>query len=284
MEHRTSLDTLDVLNKNTIVLELPDGHSHGNRDCQWETFWDGNNKKHDGGDDDFAECEEGLAGEHRLLLVEYNTPEQEYSVGDNAKNSGKNGELPDLPCSPFEFGFQCGRLFADDEVSWFSVPRHERVDSDAENHGFTLTGEDLGISEKERVWMLLVVVWLLVFFGIQKGFFLRDESLFGHAVEALIDFHVHLLKQEAIGGDTIPLLEVDNVTDDELSDRNGNACAVGAPVNCYLLAVHLILELQELLLLFPVTARGNEGCEENTTEDCEGLNVRLGRCRGEHGK
>jgi len=168
MKHRTSLNTLDVLNEDTIVLELPDGHSHGNRDCQWETFWDGNNEKHDGGDDDFAHFEEGCAGEHLLLFREQNKPNQEYSVGDNAKNSGKNGKLPDLPGSPFKFGLERSGLFIDYEIRWFSISRHERVDSDTENHCFTLTGEDLGISEKERVWVLLVVVWLLMLVRVQK--------------------------------------------------------------------------------------------------------------------
>lgn len=79
-------------------------------------------------------------------------------------------------------------------------------------------------------------------------------------------------------------MKVNNVTDDELSDRNGNACSVSSPVNGHFLAVYLILKLQELLLLLPVTARGNEGCEENTTEDCEGLNILLGRFLREHGK
>ena len=168
MKHGTSLNTLDILDENTIVLELPDGHSHGNRDCQWETFWDGNNKKHDGGDDDFAHFEERFAGEHLLLLREQNEPDQEYPVSDNTKNSGKNGKFPDLPCSPFKLGFERSVLFIDYEIRWFSISCHERVNSDTENDCFTLTGEDLGISEKERVWMLLVVVWLLMFFCIQK--------------------------------------------------------------------------------------------------------------------
>jgi len=123
--------------------------------------------------------------------------------------------------------------------------------------------------------VLLVVVWLMEVGVVLEGFFFGNDAIPG-IVHALINHKVHLFEQKAVCGDTISLLQVDDIANNYIFDKNGHASSIGASLNSNHLIVNLVFELKELLFFFPVTSRCNSGSEKDTAEDGERFNIILG--------
>ena len=133
--------------------------------------------------------------------------------------------------------------------------------------------------------MLLVIVRLgiwVVAWAIVDRVLLWGIGLPGE-VHALVHSDVHFLQEDAISGHSVTLLDVDNITDHEISYRDGLARPEGASVHRDGLAVDLILQLEVLPLLDPITCSSNKCSEEKTTVDGQRLDI-SSRIFAEHRK
>ena len=58
-------------------------------------------------------------------------------------------------------------------------------------------------------------------------------------IHTLVNRDVHLLNKDAVSRDSVPLLNVDNISNDKVSNFDGLASSIGPPVN----SDHLIVDL-----------------------------------------
>lgn len=72
-------------------------------------------------------------------------------------------------------------------------------------------------------------------------------------VNRLVNPHVHFFNNNAIGWNSISHSQLNDVSDHELPDWNLGNCAVSTPVNSYLLVIDLVLQIEVLPLLNPIT-------------------------------
>lgn len=70
------------------------------------------------------------------------------------------------------------------------------------------------------------------------------------------------------------MLDVNDVTDNQVSDRYFLDGSKGSSEDEDGGVVDLVLDLQELLLLDPVTEGGYKGGEKHSDVDCQGFNIR----------
>lgn len=123
--------------------------------------------------------------------------------------------------------------------------------------------------------MLLVVICLMEVGVVLEGFLFGNLTISG-IVHALINHQVHLFEQKAVRWDTISLLELDDVTNNYIFNKNADASSIGASLNGNLLVVNLVFELKELLFFFPVTSRCYSGSKKDTAEDGKRFDIVLG--------
>lgn len=76
-------------------------------------------------------------------------------------------------------------------------------------------------------------------------------------VHGLVNHNVHLVNEDAVSWHAITLLNVNDVTDDEIFELDGVCGAVGSSINNDLLLVHLVLQTKELFVL-AVVADGTD--------------------------
>jgi hypothetical protein len=132
--------------------------------------------------------------------------------------------------------------------------------------------------------VLFVVIGLVEVGVVLEGFLFGNLAVPG-VVHALVNDQVHLFEQKAVCWDTISLLEVDDIANNYIFNKNGDASSIGASLDGNLLVVDLVLQLKELLFFFPVTSRRNSGSKKDTAEDGERFDIFLGGLiskQGEH--
>lgn len=81
-------------------------------------------------------------------------------------------------------------------------------------------------------------------------------------VHALVNGDVHLLNKNAVSWDSVALLNVDDISNDQVSDGDRCAGSMAASVNNDGLVVDFILQFKELSLFDPVTGSRNERCKK----------------------
>jgi len=74
----------------------------------------------------------------------------------------------------------------------------------------------------------------------------------------MINGDVHLFNQDAISWDSVTLLKIDNISDNELGDWDFLNGSISTSVDTNLLVVDFFPELQELSFFLPVT----ETCDD----------------------
>lgn len=92
-------------------------------------------------------------------------------------------------------------------------------------------------------------------------------------VHRLINSDAHFLNKDTIGWHAITLLNVDDVTDDEVFDANRFSGSISSTINSELFPINLILETKELPIFTVVTQRCNDGLREETKVDGQALNI-----------
>lgn len=92
-------------------------------------------------------------------------------------------------------------------------------------------------------------------------------------VHRLINSDAHFLNKDTIGWHAITLLNVDDVTDDEVFDANRFSGSISSTINSDLFPINLILETKELPIFTVVTQRCNDGLREETKVDGQALNI-----------
>lgn len=93
-------------------------------------------------------------------------------------------------------------------------------------------------------------------------------------VHGLVHGDVDLFNKDAISWNTIALIDIDYIADDEFTDEHALHSSKGSSINSDFLVVNLILQLKELPLLNPVTEATNKAPQHDTTIYGERLNVR----------
>jgi hypothetical protein len=71
-------------------------------------------------------------------------------------------------------------------------------------------------------------------------------------VHALINSDVHFLDKDAVSGDSIALLEIDDISYHKFSDLYADASSISPSIDCNHLIVYLVFELKILRFLNPV--------------------------------
>ena len=72
-------------------------------------------------------------------------------------------------------------------------------------------------------------------------------------VHGLVNCNIHLFNQNAVGWNSISLLDVNDVANHQVLNPNGISCSVGPAVNCHLLFIYFVFESQKLFV-FTVVA------------------------------
>lgn len=122
---------------------------------------------------------------------------------------------------------------------------------------------------------LIDVLYILMILGVMSRFFLGNINLV-RVVHGLIHGDVHLFKEDAICGNAVTLLHVDDITHHQLTHRHRMRSTILAAVDDDDLPVDLVLEAQELLILGVVADGCNERGREDSHEDGEALDVAAG--------
>ena len=84
-----------------------------------------------------------------------------------------------------------------------------------------------------------------------SGFFLLNLSL-ACEIHALVNLNVHLFNQNAVSWNAISLFEIDDISNNNITNWNLLDGSMSSSVNCNNLVVNLILQFQILSLLNPV--------------------------------
>ena len=83
----------------------------------------------------------------------------------------------------------------------------------------------------------------------------------------------HLFNQNAIGGNTITLLNMDNIADNKILHPDRLCSTISASVHSNFFLVDFILESEELFIFAVVAERCNDGLCEQTKIYCQALNI-----------
>jgi hypothetical protein len=121
-----------------------------------------------------------------------------------------------------------------------------------------LTGHNFTISKQEGIWIFAMVVWSIVSIFIIFLTLLLFNNIRTWVVELMINGDVHLFNQDAISWDSVTLLKIDNISDNELGDWNFLNGSISTSVDTNLLVVDFFPEVQEVSFLLPVT----ETCDD----------------------
>jgi len=121
-----------------------------------------------------------------------------------------------------------------------------------------LTGHNFTIGKQEGIWIFAMVVWSIVSIFIIFLTLLLFYNIRTWVVELMINGDVHLFNQDAISWDSVTLLKIDNISDNELGDWNFLNGSISTSVDTNLLVVDFFPELQELSFFLPVT----ETCDD----------------------
>jgi hypothetical protein len=111
---------------------------------------------------------------------------------------------------------------------------------------------------------------------------LLDKDVF-LVIEALIHCQVNLVQYNAVSRHSISLVDLNNISNNEFTNKDRCGSAKGTPVHCHLLVVDLILELEMLPFFDPIADRSEGASKHQTGEDGQGLNrsVMAGICTKE---
>lgn len=93
---------------------------------------------------------------------------------------------------------------------------------------------------------------------------------------SLVDVHIHFLDKEAISGDTVTLVEEDDIAYNEIFAIDSLGSAVLTTQNSDFLVHDLGLEAQELLFFAPVAEGLDKGGKEDGKVDGDRLKPLLG--------
>lgn len=104
--------------------------------------------------------------------------------------------------------------------------------------------------------------------AVEDGGFLCRADL-SWEVHALINCHVHFFQEDAVSWNSTSLINFNDITDNQLSHLNGNASTVGTSEHWNNRIVDLILETEELLLLYPVAGARDQSCKQQTSINSE---------------
>ena len=107
---------------------------------------------------------------------------------------------------------------------------------------------------------------------IEDGLLLLNVHLTGE-IQALVHSDVHLLNENTVCRYSITLLDINNISNNKVSNLNRAAGSESSSVNCNSLVVDLIPELEVLSLLDVVTGCRDQGSEQESTEDGQSLNI-----------
>jgi len=157
---------------------------------------------------------------------------------------------------------------------WFVTSHFGKlsISTDCANNCFTFSCHNLWFCKKEWVWIVKVVVlpftiwiawirWILWAPNYFRLFFLYSRSIFAvRVIETLIDCNVHFLNQDAISWNSVSLMNINNITNNQFLDWNRSCCTVSSFVYSNLLSIDLLSEFKELLFFNPVTNSWNHTC------------------------
>ena len=116
-----------------------------------------------------------------------------------------------------------------------------------------------------RVTILIYIISLtLLFFNI---WWLIWE------VVLLINGDVHLFNQDTISWNFISLLNIYNISNNEINDWNFFYSSISTTVDLYFLVIDFFSKLQELSFFPPFTKTCDKADKQETGVDCQRLNV-----------
>ena len=92
-------------------------------------------------------------------------------------------------------------------------------------------------------------------------------------VVLLINGDVHLFNQDTISWNFISLLNIYNISNNEINDWNFFYSSISTTVNLYFLVIDFFSNLQELSFFPPVTETCDKADKQETSVDCQRLNV-----------
>jgi len=119
-----------------------------------------------------------------------------------------------------------------------------------------------------------MVVWLVLFtWIISLTLLLFNVWLFFWEVVLLIDSDVHLFDQEAISWDSVSLLKINNITNNEFSNWDFFNGSVSTSVDTNFLIVDFFSKLQKLSFFPPVTETCDKADKQKTSVDSQRLYV-----------
>jgi len=144
----------------------------------------------------------------------------------------------------------------------------EDVFADGKDYSLSGAGHDDGVSQEHWVWVCLVSSGILV------GALLLSVvvTVVGDVVVALVDEHIHLLNEQAVGWDAVASFKDNDVTNNKIGGEDLLGGSILASEDGNFLVLNLSLELKELSLFSPVTESLDQAGENDCKVDREALN------------
>lgn len=146
--------------------------------------------------------------------------------------------------------------------------------ANSEDDSLTSAVHDDGILEQDTVGVVVHVVFSVLVAGLLLSqllgthlHVLLGREHISREERKLVNLHVHLLKEHAIGWNAVTLSKEEDVTDDNFPVEDCLASACVATEHVTFVILDFILKKQELLLLAPIAESLDETSEENGKED-----------------
>ena len=93
--------------------------------------------------------------------------------------------------------------------------------------------------------MILMIVNLCSIWAIVYRLLLLHVSL-SREIKALVNSHIHFLDEYTVCRDTVSLLDINNISDNKVSDLDRCARAEGSSINRNILVIDLVLQFEVL--------------------------------------
>lgn len=230
-----------------------------------KTLRDDDNEEDECNDTGLGESHEGLIGEDTISSND-SIDEEEGNLTNDGDQNDKEADDEHAPLDLFELVLEEG-LFRDEDLRLIDStslggPVEIGVWANSANKGSTLTGEHLSASDQEGIGVQLMVVRANGF-NVFTFLNLSDHNFFRLIIQdrfrlvdgdparmhgRFVNFDVHLIDEDAIGGDPIASINLNDVSDNEFLDLCGSWLTITSHDD-NLLVVHFAPETKPLRIL-----------------------------------
>ncbi len=256
-----------------VILQLVDGESHSHRDDKRHTFGDADGKESaNGGTEVDGALDGGTINE--LVVAAHNKEEPDGGEDDesgHADNLGisanDTGESLELLLERSGHVLDLESILVVLEV-FFDLTLLHGVLTNGEDDSFAGSSHDDGVLKEDGVRVVADVHLDVVVAALLFGHF-RVHHVWVELF--LVDLHIHLLDEEAVGGATVTLVKKDNVTNDEVLNIDGLGGSVGTAEDGNFFVHNFLTEAQKLLLFTPVAKGLDQSGEKHGKVDRDGL-------------